>query len=169
MDVPVFCARLRSSAAAIAAVLEGLDDDSARWRPQPGAWSVVEIVNHLADEEDEDFRARLASTLDDPSAAWAPIDPEGAVVSRGHGERDLGPSLERFIDERGATLQWLASLEAPDFDRAHEHPALGRLRAGDLLAAWAAHDLLHLKQLTQRLVELTRRDAEPFHIAYAEP
>ena len=45
--------------------------------------------------------------------------------------------------------------------------ALGGLSAGDLLASWAAHDWLHLRQIAKRRHELTARDAGKFSIAYA--
>ena len=45
------------------AVVQEVGHEDARWRPANGAWSVLEVVCHLADEEVEDFRARLESTL----------------------------------------------------------------------------------------------------------
>ncbi len=148
-------------------LLAGVSEEEARWRPSSGAWSIVEIVNHLADEEHEDFRARLALTLEDPSAPWPPIDPEAAAVSRAYNERRLSESIERFCDQRRASLAWLRSLSNPDWSLAHEHPALGRLRAGDLLTAWAAHDQLHLRQIAKRLFELIQKNAPDFSTRYA--
>ncbi|NUP91044.1 MAG: DinB family protein, partial [Candidatus Sumerlaeia bacterium] len=49
----------------------------------------------------------------------------------------------------------------------HRHPKAGPLRAGDLLAAWAAHDALHLRQIAKRLLDLARRDAGGFKTDYA--
>jgi hypothetical protein len=44
---------------------------------------------------------------------------------------------------------------------------LGPIRAGDLLAAWAAHDAAHLRQIASRLIDLAKRDAGEYHISYA--
>ena len=55
------------------AVLRGVSLEDARWRPADGAWSILEVVTHLADEEVEDFRARLERTLRDPSESWPPL------------------------------------------------------------------------------------------------
>ena len=38
------------------AVVHGVAPDNARWKPPDGAWSILEIVCHLADEEELDFR-----------------------------------------------------------------------------------------------------------------
>jgi hypothetical protein len=71
------------------AAVAGLSNDDTRWRPAEGAWSILEIVCHLADEEVEDFRARLRSTLEDPARPWAPIDPVGAAITRRYGSASL--------------------------------------------------------------------------------
>jgi hypothetical protein len=51
----------------------------------------------------------------------------------------------------------------------HQHPGLGALRAGDLLAAWCAHDLLHLRQLANVRLALLEQDAAPYSLRYAAP
>ncbi|MCB9898197.1 MAG: DinB family protein [Planctomycetes bacterium] len=170
MLIATFAARLAASGRAIPALLEGMSDDDARWRPAKGGWSIVEIVNHLADEETEDFRTRLRLTLETPEAEWPGIDPEGAVLARQHGEKPLAPSLARFADERSSSLAWLATLDdGVDLRRTHVHKVIGDLRAGDLLASWAAHDVLHLRQLGVRLHQLVAKHAAPYSTDYAGP
>jgi hypothetical protein len=164
--------RLASFPAALRAAVAGVMEDEARWRPPhprypAGAWSILEVVCHLGDEEVEDFRARVAGTLRDPAAPWAPIDPEGWAVARRYNERDLGEALVRFAAERRASVDWLRSLSNPDWSIAHAHPTFGPIRAGDLLASWAAHDALHLRQIAKRLHELAARDAAEFRTRYA--
>ncbi|MBX3359574.1 MAG: DinB family protein [Phycisphaeraceae bacterium] len=146
--------------------------DDARWKPQhpnypKGAWSVLEIVCHLADEEVLDFRARLESVLRDPGSAWAPIDPEGRAVEQRYNEQELGPALERFERARAANVAWLRSQVAPDWSAVHRHPKFGPIAAGDLLVSWAAHDALHLRQIAKRLYQLAARDGSTFSTAYA--
>jgi uncharacterized damage-inducible protein DinB len=146
--------RLDRFPAAVRAVAAGLPEEEARYRPPSGAWSILEVVNHLADEEAEDFRTRLRLTLEGPTREWPPIDPEGWAVSRGYNERDLAESIERFARERAESIAWLRGLRNPDWSRAHTHPRAGPLSAGELLASWAAHDSLHLRQIAKRLHEL---------------
>lgn len=181
--------RLEANARAIGALVESLSADQARWKPSDAEWSVVEVVSHLADEEVEDFRRRLEHTLERPDAEWPPIDPEGWAVERGYAGRDPQESLDRFLQERRRSVGWLRGLTsrgpnvpdpagrerpsgsdappAPDWDRAHDHPRLGAIRAGDLLAAWLAHDLIHIRQITRLRHGLLVRDARPYDTAYA--
>ncbi len=162
-----YAARLARGAETIAALARGLSAEQARWRPAPGEWSALEIVNHLYDEEREDFRVRLRLTLEDPSQDWPPIDPEGWAVQRAYNERDLDESLAAFLGEREASLAWLRSLQAPNWDQARRHPAGFTLRAGDLLAAWVAHDLLHIRQLAATHWAYVAQAAAPYSVEYA--
>ena len=159
--------RLEPFSGALGALLSGVTPDEARFRPASGAWSIVEIVNHLVDEEVDDFRARVRSTLEDPSREWPPIDPEGWARDRRYQDRELAASLARFAEERRASVAWLRSLRSPDWTRAAVHPKVGSMHAGMLLASWAAHDALHLRQIAKRLYELAGRDGDPYTTLYA--
>ncbi|MCB9845048.1 MAG: DinB family protein [Phycisphaeraceae bacterium] len=147
----------------------GASPAEARRRPESGAWSILEIVSHLADEETDDFRARLERTLRDPHETWPGIDPEGWARQRRYNEGDLSDSLARFTRERESSVRWLRAIEVVgvDWSRTHRHPRLGEIRAGDLLASWAAHDWLHLRQIAKRQFELSQADAAGFEAGYA--
>lgn len=167
MDAAVVADRLARNAEHLLGLLEAVDEAQAAWRPGPGRWSLLELVNHLADEERLDFRARLASTLEDPTAPWPPIDPEGWVTSKDYAARDWRASLEDFRRERADSVAWLRGLSAPDWSRAHEHPTIGTLRAGDLLTSWEVHDYLHLRQAVGLLHDWAVDRAAPYEGAYA--
>jgi hypothetical protein len=141
--------RLTANAEAILFLLAEVSEEQARWKPAPESWSILEVINHLGDEEKEDFRTRLDLTLHHPDRDWPGIDPQGWVEQRRYTERDFTESIERFQEERRRSLDWLGGLESPDWDRAHENPVLGRLSAGDLMRSWLAHDLLHIRQLAR--------------------
>ena len=59
------------------------------------------------------------------------------------------------------------SPNSPDGSKAEVHPRLGPMRAGDLLAAWAAHDLLHARPLARILHSFVVEDGAPFGTGYA--
>lgn len=166
MEVEQLRAQLARTGEVIRALVAGVPTEQARQRPAPSAWSMLEVINHLADEEREDFRARVAWFLAGAEGTMPPIDPEGWVTARRYNERDLDASIADFGRERAASLDWLAGLDAPDWDRAIEAP-WGELRAGDIFAAWAAHDLLHLRQLIELWWDATERAAAPFSVRYA--
>jgi DinB superfamily len=142
---------LAQGAETIAALVAGVTAEEARRRPAPDAWSLLEVVCHLHDEEREDFRPRLDVVLHRPQEAWVRIDPGGWVTARRYNERDPAEALPGFLLERERSLAWLGGLIAPDWSREYQ-ASFGPITAGDLLASWAAHDLLH----TRQLVELRR-------------
>jgi hypothetical protein len=71
------------------ALLENMDDATARTRPQAGEWAPVEIVCHLRDEETDDFGARVRVILEG-GVRFTPIDPAGWALARGYRDADPG-------------------------------------------------------------------------------
>jgi hypothetical protein len=166
MNLETQIAQLTAQAQVIRGLTDGLAPAQAAWKPGPGAWSVVEVVNHLYDEEREDFRAHLDTILAGPDVPWPPIDPQGWVTQRAYNQRDLAGSVASFLREREGSLMWLRGLTAADWDIAHPTP-WGSITAGDMLAAWAAHDLLHIRQLVELRWQLTVAAAAPHRVIYA--
>ncbi|MCU0491827.1 MAG: DinB family protein [Chloroflexaceae bacterium] len=158
---------LQSNAEAITGMLRAVTVEQARWKPTADAWSILEVVNHLADEERDDFRLRLNLTLHQPQQPLPPIDPEGWVTARAYHQRELAPSLENFLSERQHSLAWLRTLRNPDWQQPCNHPHLQGLRAGDLLVSWVAHDLLHLRQLSELHWRYLAQGVAPFGVGYA--
>ncbi len=167
MNIQRLIGSLGRTPAVVRAYVCDLSPEEARWRPPEGTWSVLEIVTHLADEEVEDFRRRVELTLGDPTAQWPAIDPEGWAVERKYNEGNLDAALDRFTEQRRASITWLRSLSDPDWSRAYEHPKFGAIRAGDLLVSWAAHDALHLRQLAKRMYQRVEHDGSGFSTSYA--
>ena len=166
-DVAVIADRLEANANVLAALVARVPDEQARWKPEPGKWSILEVVNHVADEEVEDFRQRLELALHHPGEPWPPIDPEGWAVRRRYNERDLTESMGRFLAERAESLSWLRGLGAPDLTVGYEHPKAGLIRAGDLLASWLDHDLIHIRQITRLHHQWLVERARPYRTEYA--
>ncbi|MEM9374166.1 MAG: DinB family protein [Planctomycetota bacterium] len=159
--------RLARGPGAVRALVAVLDPEDHAWRPGDADWSALEIVCHLADEEEEDFPVRLELLLHNPAQAWPPIDPEGWATERGYRARSMPAELERYERVRAERLRWLRSMGAVDWGAVKSHSVFGSMRAGDMLAAWAAHDALHLRQLTRRIYQATLRDAGGFTAEYA--
>ena len=140
--------QLGENAGRIAALVKGVSPEDMRWKPDPSSWSFLEVINHLWDEEREDFRVRLGITLDGAGQEWPPIDPEGWVTSRRYNARDFDLSLAGFLSEREVSLLWLRSLGDVNWDAEYE-ASFGVMRAGDLLASWLSHDYLHTRQIVE--------------------
>jgi len=158
---------LTANAAAIPALLQEVTTEQARWRPVPEAWSLLEVVCHLYDEEREDFRRCVNYMLNHPDEPFPPIDPAGWVTSRNYNERDWQGSLESWTQERQTSLLWLESLQDADWTIARPAPWGGEMRAGDFLAAWPAHDYLHIRQINELRYAWHKEHVQPFDVAYA--
>lgn len=167
MNLESAIASLESSGRALAGVPHGLSAAVMRFKPAPEKWSVLEVFGHLIDEERDDFRMRVRLTLEDPATEWPPIDPDGWARDRKYNELEPEDALASFKREREISLAWLRGLRHPDWERGHPHPQAGTLRAGDLLASWVAHDLLHLRQITNVRLIWTEQASAPFSIRYA--
>jgi hypothetical protein len=141
--------RLAAGAETIRSLVAGVTSEQARWRPAPDKWSILEVVNHLYDEERSDFRARLNHIVSATEGPWPPMDPQGWVTERRYNERDIVESLENFLGERSNSITWLRDLSGTDWKAAYVHPRFGPITAGDLLTSWIAHDLLHIRQLAK--------------------
>lgn len=160
-------ARLSANAETIASLARNVSGAQARWKPSPDEWSILEVICHLHDEEREDFRQRVDFTLHRPREPWPPIGPVGWVTTRGYNQRELPAMLDSFLSERRESLAWLESLATPDWSIAREHPAAGRMTAGDVLGAWVAHDHLHIRQLNQLHWQWLATQVAPASLEYA--
>ena len=161
-------AELAQLPAILDALLAGLDEEAARVRPAPAEWSPVEIICHLRDEEVEDFGARL-QVIVSGAGDFTRIDPERWVEERRYRQASLRTELDALRLRRQATLDLLASLSPDTLSRSRTHRRLGRLSGLDLLAAWVAHDRIHLSQLAATLARNWAQRWAPLRAEYAGP
>lgn len=166
MELNRFISQMTANAQRLRALAEGVSAEQARWKPDRDSWSILEVVNHLRDEEQEDFRVLLDLALHRPNAPRPEIAPQAWVTERRYNERDLGESWQGFVGAREAALIWLQGLSAPDWEATYQAP-WGPIRAGDIFAAWVAHDLLHMRQLVELHWAYTLRRVEPYKPDYA--
>ena len=157
---------LETGAEMVRCLVRGVNQLEAQTRPSVDAWSILEVVCHLGDEERLDFRTRLDILLHRPQDKWPTIDPTGWVTAHHYQEQDLSEQLDQFLAERQRSLAWLRGLNAPNWENSAQAP-FGLIKAGDIFSAWVAHDNLHIRQL----VELRRARIEtitaPYDIRYA--
>jgi hypothetical protein len=140
--------------------------EQSRWKPSSDKWSILEVINHLYDEEQLDFRARVEKLLNNDKD-WAPIDPQGWVNSKKYYEREFRSSLDNFIKEREHSVKWLQSLNESGWDTPLEHPKLGTFTAHKMLSAWLAHDYLHIRQIMRILFQYMESVGKNDMIGYA--
>ncbi len=148
-------------------LFENLSDEQARWKTGAEKWSMLEVINHLYDEERDDFRKRLALVLNNPREPWPTIDPEGWVNQRRYNQRNLSESLDNFFGERSNSLRWLHGLDLPNWQATHHHPKMGPMSAELLLANWLAHDLFHIRQVNDLNFAYLEMEVSPVPLDYS--
>jgi hypothetical protein len=166
MDLEHWTAQMARNARIIRSMAEDVSEEQARWKPAPDRWSILEVINHLYDEEQEDFGVHLDHILTQPDRPWPRIDPQGWVTERHYNQRDLASSVEDFIQARERSIAWLRALPPPDWQAAATAP-FGQIAAGDVFASWVAHDLMHIRQLVRLHFGYTVRALQPYKVAYA--
>ncbi len=166
MDFETLYGELAHGIEIVRALLVGVTQEQAQIKPSPDSWSILEVVCHLYDEEREDFRPRLDIMLHRPSEPFAPNDTEGNVTTRRYNARDLQEVFEGLVAERAKSLDWLRSLNNPNWEAPYTTP-YRTMKAGDMFASWVAHDSLHIRQLNELRRARIVRTAAPYDVAYA--
>lgn len=128
-------------------LLNGISKEEYLWRWQDDKWCLLEIVCHLYDEEREDFKLRTKSVLKDPAKPLPPIDPEALVMDRNYINQEYYKMLNKFLMERNDSIEWLESLQNPNWNNTYKHPKMGAVSASFFLNNWLAHDYLHMRQI----------------------
>lgn len=128
-------------------LLAGVEKNCYKWRPTPDQWNLLEIVCHLRDEEQEDFRVRTRRVLEGTEGPLPAIDPASWVQERSYKDQNYGEVLLDFLQEREASIHWLNSLTDPQWKNFYNHPKLGPMTAELFLSNWLAHDYLHVRQI----------------------
>jgi hypothetical protein len=130
--------------------LAGLPEERLRRPEAPGKWSVVQIVQHLADSELVfGFRARLILTEDRPAIPGYDQD-RWAATLRYH-EVSCHDALAQLGALRAANLAVLRRLGAGELARIGLHSERGPESLGHLMKLMAAHDLVHRRQVDRVL------------------
>ena len=166
MDFENLKQQIIHNAKLIRSLVEDISPEQAQWKPDLDTWSILEVINHLYDEERLDFRVRLDIILHHPEKPWPPIQPQAWVTERRYNEQELKNSLQNFMEERQTSLTWLHSLNAPNWDASVKND-IGEMHAGDMFAAWVVHDQWHIQQLIQLCRAYTIAQVAPYDVRYA--
>lgn len=126
-------------------------DDGALRRPEaPGKWSVLQVVQHLADSEMiNGYRLRIMLEQDEPAIQGYDQD-RWAKIFR-YGEADLEMAMAQLRALRAANLRIWRSLTDQQLGRTGLHSERGPETVGHLIRLVGAHDLVHRRQINRIL------------------
>jgi hypothetical protein len=141
--------QLQATPEILRALMGGLFEEDANWKPAPGRFSVAEVLEHLSHVEGHCFRLRLDQTLAEDGVPWEPYDPEVYEAAGQYSGREAEDSFDHFEEQREDNVALLRNLPPGALDLAGAHAKLGRITLGELLNEWAFHDLGHIRQIAE--------------------
>lgn len=139
--------------AKLRAAVAGLSREELTARPGPGAWSILEVVVHLADSDAISIdRMKRMLTEDDPPLFYAD---ETAYVERLYThEQDLEDALTLLEVGRRQWARVLRKLPDEAFARTGRHNRRGTVTVGQFVADYCAHIDDHLKFVVGKRAKL---------------
>jgi hypothetical protein len=137
---------LRATPGALQRATEGLTLEQLRRPERPGKWSIVQVLQHLADAEVVwAWRMRLILSQDRPVLTG--YDQDRWADRLGYADADPGDALEQFNAVRRGNLRLLGRATPDDLQRVGVHAERGEESVDHLRRLFAGHDLLHLRQI----------------------
>lgn len=136
----------RASLSRIGGLVKKLDDASARKRPAPDKWSVVEQVAHLAECEIANSW-RYRQILEHSGSDLHGFDQDVWAKLSDYGAWNLREAFDTFRLLRENNLRMLARVNAADWEKFGNHLERGRLTLRELAVLISGHDVNHVMQI----------------------
>ena len=154
---------LERTPASLRALLLGLGEEWTDVDEGPDTFTPRDVLGHLIFGEETDWVPRIGIILDHGEGRpFTPFD------RFGFRERCRGQTMEallaRFAELRESNLGVVRSLDLgeKDLERRGTHPGLGPVTLGQLLSAWAVHDLGHVVQVARVMAKRYREEVGPW-------
>lgn len=145
------------------ALLRGLPEGWILAHEGGKTWSPYDVIGHLIHGELTDWMPRAKIILAHGDARPFERFDRLAQFTESE-EQTLGSLLDEFAALRRRNLAELEALRltSADFDRPGRHPELGPVTLRQLLAAWVAHDLDHVMQISRVLAQQYADEVGPW-------
>ena len=136
----------RTTAAKLKKSIQGLTPKQLKWRPEPGKWSIAEIIAHLADSEIVGGW-RMRSIIGEDGITIQPYDQDAWASVFAYQKRDAKRSLETFRVLRENNLAMLKEISPEIWDNHGMHLERGKETVSRVVRMFAGHDTNHLLQV----------------------
>ena len=139
---------LRSTPDRLEAAIAGLAPAALRRPEADGKWSIVQVLQHLADSELVwAWRLRLTLAQDRPPLTG--YDQDAWASRLRYADADPRQALDLFAVVRRANLALLDAASPADWQRVGVHAERGEESVDHLVHLYAGHDLLHINQVAR--------------------
>jgi hypothetical protein len=131
--------------------LRGVAEPVLRRPEAPGKWSVVEVIQHLADSDlVAGFRVRMVLSEERPLLQG--YDQDRWASEFRYREVPLALALDQLRVLRAANLHLWKQLSPQQLERVGLHAERGPESVGHILRLMGGHDLVHRQQIDRILV-----------------
>ena len=144
--------RFRRGAELVAVTITGAAGAELDFAPEPGKWSIRQIVAHLADSELVGA-ARFRAIIAEDNPRIEAFDQDAWTKNLDYARRKPSQALETFRRIRTENYELLKDLPEPAFERAGIHSQRGPVTLKQFLQGFAEHAESHAAQLRARRAE----------------
>jgi hypothetical protein len=141
---------LRQTSSELSALVKGHDSEALRRNPEPGKWSVAQIVTHLAESEIV-ASWRYRQILERNGSSITPYDQDVWERLGDYANADPTASLELFRLLRERNVKLLERLTTEQWEMYGVHAERGNESVRLLARMIAGHDVNHLQQIKRIL------------------
>jgi DinB superfamily len=135
--------------------VRGVTEVTLRRPEKPGKWSVIDVVQHLADSElVVAFRTRMVLSQESP--VLQAYDQDRWASEFRYREVELSQALNQLRGLRSADVHLWKQLTPVQLRREGMHTERGAESVAQLIRLIAAHDLVHRQQI-DRILKTARR------------
>jgi hypothetical protein len=129
-------------------LLNGLDEETLRWRPVPNKWSIKEIMCHLRDMESDAYLARYRRILTEEDPLMPNVDQDRLAAERDYINQNTAEALADFRKLRSETIRTLEAAPLESWSRSGVHETDGPMTIEQLIVRQIkGNDLNHLVQM----------------------
>lgn len=144
-------------------LLGGISEEWVKNNEGPQTWSPYDIVGHLIHGEKTDWIPRMEIILSDKKdKTFDPFDRFAQFkISQGQSIVQL---LDEFKKLRKQNIEHLRGkkLKEQELEKKGNHPDFGEVTLKQLLAAWVAHDLNHIVQISRVMAKQYKTEIGPW-------
>jgi hypothetical protein len=138
---------LEATPSILRGLMAELDPDDVRWKPEPGRFSVGEVLAHLSHSEGHCYRTRVDRFLSENNPEFEPDDAQFHLEL--YARTDPEDAFDHFEEQRETNLELLRELTPEDGERTAIHKKVGPITLAQMLHEWALHDLGHIRQVAE--------------------
>ena len=142
---------MQQTIAELTSLVRNLPEPVVKKSPEPGKWSISEIVAHLADTElVSGYRIRAIAGGED-GVPIVGYDQDRWAVAGNYRAANIENSLKTFLALREINLRYLKGLPESSWNKYGMHSERGRETLRDLVVLVAGHDLNPMGQIRKIL------------------